>query len=135
VSCSDHQCNTHSLQVRRYQRLIGLWWWAGRCPGSRLGVFRLVRANRDPHLLAEEVAKRGKVFGGWRVGRWSYLPLFLIFVLLLNDISRRFKLRGSFLPPCPLDRPGGTPNLPPLPLCPLLFIIGTIGLPPHRIIR
>jgi hypothetical protein len=27
--------DTHSLQVRMYQRKIGLWRWAGRCPGSR----------------------------------------------------------------------------------------------------
>jgi hypothetical protein len=35
-------------------------------------------------LVAEEVAKRGEVFegGGWRVGRGSYLPLILVFILL-----------------------------------------------------
>jgi hypothetical protein len=43
----------------------------------------LERANRDPHLLVEEVAKRGEVFRGWRVGKGSYLPLFLVFILLL----------------------------------------------------
>jgi hypothetical protein len=29
-----------------------------------MGPFRLVRADGDPRLLAEEVSKRGEVFGG-----------------------------------------------------------------------
>jgi hypothetical protein len=33
-------------------------------------------------VLAKEVAKRWEVFGGRRVGRGSYLPLFLLFILL-----------------------------------------------------
>jgi hypothetical protein len=69
------------------------------------------------------------------VGRGSYLILFLFFVLLLIVISRGFRLEGSFLPPCPHSRPGGTPNLPPFPSCLLPFIVDTVGLPPHCILK
>jgi hypothetical protein len=37
--------------------------------------------------LVVEVAKRGEVFRGQRVERGSYLPLFLVFTLLLITIS------------------------------------------------
>jgi hypothetical protein len=67
-----------------------------------------------------------------RVGRGSYLPLFLIFILFHITISQRFKLRGSFLPQRPRSRPSGTLSLPP---CLLLFIVGMIDLPPCDILR
>jgi hypothetical protein len=33
--------------------------------------------------LAKEVTKRGEVFRWWREGRGSYLPLFIVFLLLI----------------------------------------------------
>jgi hypothetical protein len=68
------------------------------------------------------------------VGRGIYFPLFLIFVLLIIVISRRFRLGGSFLPPCPHSHSGGTPKPPPMFLCLPPFIVGMIGLPPHHIL-
>jgi hypothetical protein len=47
----------------------------------------VVSTNEDPRLLAEEDTNRGEVFRGQRVGRGSYFPLFLIFILLLLIIS------------------------------------------------
>jgi hypothetical protein len=47
-----------------YQRRAKLWWWSGRCIGYRLRLFHLVRANGEPRLLAEKVAKRGEHFWG-----------------------------------------------------------------------
>jgi hypothetical protein len=49
-------------------------------------------------LLAKEVAKRREVLERQRVGRGSYLPLFLFFVLLFIVTSQGFGLRGSILP-------------------------------------
>jgi hypothetical protein len=69
------------------------------------------------------------------VGRGSYLPLFLVFTLLLKAISQGFKLGGSFLLLRPRNRLGGTRKMPPLPPCLLPFIIGTVGLPPCYILR
>jgi hypothetical protein len=64
-------------------------------------------------LLVKEVTKQREVFRGRRVGRGSYFSLFLIFILLLI-ISRGFGFGGSYFP---------------------LFIVGTISLPPHHILR
>jgi hypothetical protein len=65
----------------------------------------------------------------------SYFPLFLVSVLLHIVISRGFGLKGSFLPPCPRSHQGSTPKPPPLLLCLPPFIFGTIGFPPHHILR
>jgi hypothetical protein len=62
-------------------------------------------------------------------------PLFLIFILLLIAIRRRFRLKGSFLPRCPRGRPGSTPSPPPLPPSLLSFVVGVVDLPPHRILK
>jgi hypothetical protein len=90
-----------------------------------------VHFNGDPRLLTEEVTKRGEVFRGRRVGRGSYLPLFL----LLITISQGFRLGGSFLSPHPCSRPGSIPKLAPLLSCLLPFVVDTVGLPPHHILR
>jgi hypothetical protein len=68
------------------------------------------------------------------VGRECYLPLFLLFILIIV-ISQGFRLKGSFLPPHPHSRSGCTPKQPPLPLCLLPFIVGTVGLQPRHILR
>jgi hypothetical protein len=67
-------------------------------------------------LSAKEVAKQGEHFRGWRVKSGSYLPIFLIFTLLLIIISRGYGLRGSLLPPMPSQ---------PLGLLP--FVVGMVG--------
>jgi hypothetical protein len=55
----------HSSPVgQRYQREVGLQRWPSQWLGPRLGPFWPVHANEDPHLLPEEVTKRGEVFGG-----------------------------------------------------------------------
>jgi hypothetical protein len=84
--------------------------------------------------LTEEVVEQGEVFRGRRVAKGSYLPLFLIFILLLDAAYQRFGLGGRFLPLRPHDRLGGVPSPPPLPLFPQSFIIDTVGIPPHRIL-
>jgi hypothetical protein len=99
-----------------------------------LGVFWLAHANGDPCLLAEEAVRRWEVLRWWRVQRGSYLPQFLVFMLILVMTYYRFGLEGSFLPPCPHGRPGGSPSPPPLPPCPQPFIVGMVGLLPHRIL-
>jgi hypothetical protein len=63
--------------------------------------------------MAKEVTKHCEVFRGRRVGRGSYLPLVLIFIILRSTVSQRFGLRGSFLSPRPRGRPGGILILPP----------------------
>jgi hypothetical protein len=118
-----------------YQCETGLWRQARQCPGSRLRVFHLVYTYGDPCLLAEEVTKRGEVFRGCRVGRRSYLPLFLVFILLLIAISGGIRLGGSLLPPHPHSCLGGTPKPPPLPQCLLPFVVRMVGLLPRRILR
>jgi hypothetical protein len=50
-------------------------------------------------LLAEEVSDQTEVFRAWRVGRESYHPCFLIFILLLDATSQRLGLKGRFLLP------------------------------------
>jgi hypothetical protein len=62
------------------------------------------------------------------VGRESFVPLFLIFILLFVVTSRGFKLRGSILPRLPRCRPGGTLGPSPLPLYTQPFIVETVGL-------
>jgi hypothetical protein len=62
------------------------------------GPFRPMRANRDPRLLVEDVIKREEVFEGQRVGRGSYLPLFLVFVLFFIVTTRGFGLGGECPP-------------------------------------
>jgi hypothetical protein len=84
--------------------------------------------------LAEQDTEWGDVFMGWRVRRGSYLPLFLFFILLLDDTSWIFRLGGKFLPSHPCGRPGDAPSPPPLPPFSQLFIVDMVGLPPHRIL-
>jgi hypothetical protein len=81
-------------------------------------------------LLAEEVTRRGEVFGGQRLGRGMYFPLLLILILPNIIISRGHRLQGCFLPPLPHGRLGGTPKQPPLFLCLPPFIVGTVGILP-----
>jgi hypothetical protein len=65
---------------------------AGRTlPGIHPRVFHSASTNRDPHLLAEEVTKRGEVFGGHRMVRGNSFPLLII--------SQGLRLGGSFLSP------------------------------------
>jgi hypothetical protein len=46
----------------QHQCEAGLRQWTDRWPGLRPGPFWLARANGDPYLPVEEVAKRGEVF-------------------------------------------------------------------------
>jgi hypothetical protein len=128
-----HRCKTDPRQVRRYQCEAALRWRIGRWPGLHPRPFRPAHANEDPRLSTEEVTKRGKVFRQQRIGRWSYLPLLFIFILILVIPSRRFRLRGSVLPPHPCHHPGSTRGPSPLPPHPQPFTVDTIGLPPHHI--
>jgi hypothetical protein len=89
----------------------------------------------DPRLLAEEVTKRGEVFRGVESGErelFHSLPRLCPPVIV---ISHGFGLEGSFLPPPPRSCPSGTSKPPPLLSCLLPFIVRTIGLPPHHILR
>jgi hypothetical protein len=70
------------MWVRSYQCEAGLWRWTSQWPCLYPGPFRSARANGDPWLRAEEVTNLGEIFGVQRVGKGSYLPLFLIFILL-----------------------------------------------------
>jgi hypothetical protein len=72
------------------------------------------------------------------VERGSYLPHFLVFTLLHITVSRGFRLEGNFLtppPPCLHSSPSGTPKPPPLLPCLPPFIISTVGLLPHNILK
>jgi hypothetical protein len=80
-----HRCKTDPRQVRRYQCEAALRWRIGRWPGLHPRPFRPAHANEDPRLSTEEVTKRGKVFRQQRIGRWSYLPLLFIFILILSS--------------------------------------------------
>jgi hypothetical protein len=104
-------------------------------PGHHLGLFWLAHADRDPRLLAKEVTNRGEVLMRQRVGRGSYIPLFLIFLLLFNVTSQGFGLGGSILPPLHHHRPGDTSGLSPLPPYMQPFIVDMVGLPPRRVLR
>jgi hypothetical protein len=70
------------MWVRSYQCEAGLWWWTSQWPGLYPGPFQSARTNGDPWLRAEEVTNLGEIFEVRRVGKGSYLPLFLIFILL-----------------------------------------------------
>jgi hypothetical protein len=125
--------NARSLMVRIYQYEARLWRWVRQCLGIYSRVFHLVSTNGDLRLLVEEVTKRGEVFRGRRVGRGTYFPLHLIFVIVLLLISWGFRLRGGFFPSRPQSRPGGTPKPPSLLPCWPPFIVDTVDLPPHHI--
>jgi hypothetical protein len=60
-----------------------------------LGVFWLAHANGHPCLLAEEAVRRGEVLRWWRVQRGSYLPQFLVFMLILVMTSSRRALMAT----------------------------------------
>jgi hypothetical protein len=74
----------------------------------------------------------GKKLGG-EVG--SYLPLFLMFILLFIVTSRGVRLRGSILPPVPRCRPSGIKGMSPLPPYLQPFTVDMVGLLPHRTLR
>jgi hypothetical protein len=94
-----------------------------------------VSTNEDPHLLAEEVTKRGEIFKGQRVGRGSYPPSSSSSSSSTSLSPEDSGSKGVFLPPCPRSHPGGTPKLSPLLPCLPSFIVGTIGLLSHHMLR
>jgi hypothetical protein len=88
----------------------------------------------SPACLLKTSPSKGRASRGREWG-WSHFPFFSIFILLFVTLPREFRFGGGVFPLSPRRRPGSNPGPSPLPPYLQPFIVCTVGLLPHRILR
>jgi hypothetical protein len=98
-----------------------------------LGAFHPAHTNEDPCLLDGKVMKRGEVFRGAKIAEREFSPPLTQLHPPPHHHLPRIQALREFLPPP--HRSSGAPKPPPLPSWLSPFIVVTVGLPPHHILR